>query len=271
MATAVKVIRSLNDPTVVNFLRLSTDKKLRYAWKRCIISSPALINELSQRFVFEDLIMDKKPKSDIVYNYKNLHIVTPTLLEKIGQLKNSRVGLLATLPIPAPLSIESFEAKRILILDGIDDLGELGTILRSASAFDWEAIWITHTCADPFDPVCIRSSQGALFDLPYRVGSIDNALKHVRRSKNMLKLQFDPSRKGSIKLGLAEADLSESKLPSNLHPELCLLVKGSRTTEASPGTTDFRSVEVGGVKDPSILPVSVSVSSILCSLRDRYF
>jgi hypothetical protein len=48
---SLRVVRSLKDPTVIDFLRLSSDKKLRYAWKKCIVSSPALIDELSSKYV----------------------------------------------------------------------------------------------------------------------------------------------------------------------------------------------------------------------------
>lgn len=45
-----KVLRSLKDPEIVKFLRLSAEKKLRYSWKKCIISSSKLIEELAERY-----------------------------------------------------------------------------------------------------------------------------------------------------------------------------------------------------------------------------
>lgn len=280
-----QVVRSLKHPDAIKLLRLSTDKKLRYAWKKCIISSPALISDLSHRYVrspiiicsnslrfeFEDLILDKKPKSDLPYKFKDLYVVSPKLLEKISQLKSARSGILATLRMPAPVSAESLDAKRILLLHGIDDLGELGTILRSASAFDWDFVWLTHSCGDPFDPVCIRASQGALFDLPYRVGSIENALKHVRRvSKSSVKLKLDPSKRPDIKLGLSDVvDLKETAITQSGSGSVCLLIQNEATT--CPATTDFRSVDIANLEDAAALPLSVRSASILSAVRDRYF
>ena len=217
------------------------------------------------------MIVNKKPKNEIPFQYKSLYIVSPIILEKIGQLKNSKDGLLATLPIPPPKSLETFEGKRMIVLDGIESSNDLGAILRSVSAFDWDAVWITHNCADPFDPISIRASQGALFDLPYRVGSLENALKHVRRHKDMTRLKFDPSSSGKIKVNLFAADLSESQLPLKKNGEICLLIQGAFDKDKNPGTTDFASIGVGFVANPSMLPFPVSVSSILCSIRDRYF
>jgi hypothetical protein len=217
------------------------------------------------------LILDKKPKGEIPFQFKSLHVVSSEILAKIGQLKNSRDGILATLPIPMPKSIETFEAKRMIIIDGVDSTNHLGAILRSVSAFDWEAVWVTHSCADPFDPISIRASQGALFDIPYRVGSIENALLHVRRHKTMIRLKFNPSVPGKTNLSLFSPDLSESLIPLKRDGEVCLLIQGSDGGSTIPRTNDFLSVGVGSVADGCILPIPVSVSSILCSIRDRYF
>ena len=200
--------------------------------------------------------------------HKNLHIFTESILERIGQLKNAGGGILATLPIPTPLSIESFEAKKFLILDGIVDLGELGTLLRSASAFNWDAVWITHSCGDPFDPTCIRASQGALFNLPYRVGSIENALKHARRLPGLLRLKTTPEKKGSVRMGLVNPDLSESKVKCSTG-EVCLLIQ--RPTKDTPSSTDFVSVQPTGCSNVSSMPLSVSGTTLMYAIRDRYF
>jgi hypothetical protein len=222
----------------------------------------------SARYTFEDLMLAKKLKQPVTLPHKNLHIFTPDILQRIGQLKNAGGGILATLTIPSPLSIEGFDAKKFLILDGVEDLGELGTLLRSASAFSWDAVWITHSCGDPFDPVCLRASQGALFDLPYRVGSIENALKHSRRLRNSLKLKLVVGKPSPIRIGTIDPDLSEARLRASAD-EICLLIQ--RPSTDTPTSTDFMPVEPAGCSDAGALPISVSGSALMYSIRDRYF
>jgi len=183
-------------------------------------------------------------------------------------LKNSRAGVIATLPIPTPISTEVFPTNRILVLDGVEDLGELGTLLRSALAFDWEAVWITHNCGDPFDPVCIRSSQGALFTLPYRVGSIDNALKHIRREPSILKLRFNCDIPSRFRLGVVDPELDESSLVTE-SGSICLVVQ--KSSNGSPKMSDFVSIQTSGTIQDRLLPLSVSASSLMYVLKNRYF
>ncbi|KAG5529631.1 hypothetical protein RHGRI_030121 [Rhododendron griersonianum] len=57
-------------------------------------------------------------------------------------------------------------AHRILVLDGIQDPGNLGTLLRSALAFRWGGVFLLPGCCDPFNEKALRASRGAYFQLP---------------------------------------------------------------------------------------------------------
>lgn len=55
---------------------------------------------------------------------------------------------------------------QVLLLDGLQDPGNLGTILRTAEAFALGAVVLCEGCADPFSPKVVRSTMGAVFRLP---------------------------------------------------------------------------------------------------------
>ena len=56
--------------------------------------------------------------------------------------------------------------KKIVLLENIRDLGNLGTILRTAVAFKADAVILFGDCADLYNPKCVRSSVGNLWKLP---------------------------------------------------------------------------------------------------------
>lgn len=56
--------------------------------------------------------------------------------------------------------------KHVLLLDGVQDPGNLGTILRSADAFALGGVVLCEGCADPFSPKVVRATMGAIFRLP---------------------------------------------------------------------------------------------------------
>ena len=52
---------------------------------------------------------------------------------------------------------------RYIILDRLQDPGNIGTIIRSARAFGADAVLMCDGCADPYNPKAVRASMGALF------------------------------------------------------------------------------------------------------------
>lgn len=73
-------------------------------------------------------------------------------------------GVLGVFPMPHPTLPE--HPNRLLILDSIRDPGNLGTILRTAGAAGVDAVLLSPTCADPYNPKVLRGGMGAHFRVP---------------------------------------------------------------------------------------------------------
>ena len=65
------------------------------------------------------------------------------------------------LPVP-----ETLPGRRYVVLDGVQDPGNVGTVLRTLDAFDADGLLLTGGCADPFGPKTVRASMGAVFRRP---------------------------------------------------------------------------------------------------------
>ena len=68
---------------------------------------------------------------------------------------------------------------KILILDGIQDPGNMGSLMRSACAFGFKTLFIGTGSVDIFNDKVIRSSQGAIFFLFYQFGDISEFLNKI--------------------------------------------------------------------------------------------
>ena len=80
-------------------------------------------------------------------------------------------GVLAAMrrrPKPDPREILK-GARRVAVLEGITDAGNLGAIVRSAAALDVDAILLTPTCCDPLNRRAVRVSMGTIFQVPWAV------------------------------------------------------------------------------------------------------
>lgn len=72
------------------------------------------------------------------------------------------------------------EFDRLLLLDGISDPGNMGTLIRSAVAFGFEGILLNGNCVDPYNPKVIRSAAGNFFKIPFAKVANPFVLKEFR-------------------------------------------------------------------------------------------
>ena len=72
--------------------------------------------------------------------------------------------------------------QQVLLLDGLQDPGNLGTILRTAEAFALGAVVLCEGCADPFSPKVVRSTMGAVFRLPCVALPLAEAAERLHRN-----------------------------------------------------------------------------------------
>ena len=75
--------------------------------------------------------------------------------------------------------VEGNVGNRILILDDIQDPGNLGTIIRSAVAFNFGTIVLSYGTVDLYNPKVVRSTKGMLFKINVIVRDIPSFLKEL--------------------------------------------------------------------------------------------
>ena len=92
--------------------------------------------------------------------------VNPDVMCSISDTETPQgiIAILSKTAIPLPASLNF-----ILIADGISDPGNLGTILRTASAASAQAVILTKGTTDPFAPKVLRAGMGAHFHLPIHI------------------------------------------------------------------------------------------------------
>jgi TrmH family RNA methyltransferase len=73
-------------------------------------------------------------------------------------------------------SLFARESSIVIALDGVQDPGNVGTIVRLAAAFDANGVALLPGCADAFGPKAIRSSAGAILTVPVVNCEIDELL-----------------------------------------------------------------------------------------------
>eukprot|EP00200_Dunaliella_tertiolecta_P011805 CAMPEP_0202372950 /NCGR_PEP_ID=MMETSP1127-20130417/4058_1 /ASSEMBLY_ACC=CAM_ASM_000462 /TAXON_ID=3047 /ORGANISM="Dunaliella tertiolecta, Strain CCMP1320" /LENGTH=459 /DNA_ID=CAMNT_0048969665 /DNA_START=86 /DNA_END=1465 /DNA_ORIENTATION=+ len=137
--------------------------------------------------------------------------------------------------------------KRLLALDGVQDPGNLGTLMRSALAFGWDGVYLLQGCCSPFNDKAIKSSRGAVLRIAIGSGSLSELLNIAERHQLRL-IAADPEppieQQQSPAHPLASSSTQGEDQPSNQHgsspaaaPSGVCLVLGSEGQGLSPATS----------------------------------
>jgi TrmH family RNA methyltransferase len=94
-------------------------------------------------------------------------------------------GVAAVVKIPEKTygdELPEVPGDSLLILEGIQDPGNAGTLVRTAAAFDYGGIILSESCADPFSPKAVQASAGSIMSLwVRRTGRYLDMVKELKR------------------------------------------------------------------------------------------
>ena len=91
--------------------------------------------------------------------------VSREVMEAISPARTPQ-GLLCLCDLPDTAPPRRLDGRRYVVLDGVQDPGNVGTVLRTADAFGADGLILLPGCADPFAPKTVRASMGAIFRTP---------------------------------------------------------------------------------------------------------
>lgn len=148
------LITSLNNEHIKEILKLK-EKKYRDLSNTFLIEGRHLVLEAHREKKIVELILEK---DELFPLDVNTLYVSSNVMNKLSDLKT---------PSNVMAVVEKLDEKevgeKILILDNIQDPGNLGTIIRSAVAFNFDTIVLSPKTVDLYNPKVVRSTQGMMF------------------------------------------------------------------------------------------------------------
>lgn len=172
-----------------------------------MIDGPTLVGEaLVSGVVLEAVYAEPTAPADVLSMAEELavpvrSVVAGALAKVTSPVTPQPVAALAA--IPAAPSLEVLTGL-VLVLVGVADPGNAGTIVRFAEAAGASAVVSCADAVDPWNPKCVRASAGSLFRVPaLDGGSVDECVS-LLRAAGMTLVACD----ASAPLGYDEADLT---------------------------------------------------------------
>lgn len=164
------MITSLQNPLVKHLVKLRKNSDYRFDTESILVEGKKLVSECSG--IITLISTDSLTPGAT--------IVSPEVFAKISGMKSPE-GVAAEVKMPKAAEWKKLE--RLLVLDGISDPGNLGTLFRTALALGWQGVFLLNNCCDVYNDKALTAARGASLRLPFRKGSWDELNQLLQQFK----------------------------------------------------------------------------------------
>lgn len=177
-------IKSENNELVKKIKKLN-DKKERYKNRLFYIEGKNnVIEAINSDFEIVYLIISEGFSGSVDFDEDRIIHVTDTVYRKITDTVTPQM-VMAVMKMPY-YNADSFIKNDgvYILIDNVQDPGNMGTIIRSADAFNATAIFTLNNSVDIYNPKVVRSTMGSIFHIPViSAGSADNILEKLKEHR----------------------------------------------------------------------------------------
>jgi TrmH family RNA methyltransferase len=236
------------------YRRLAT-KKGRLEAGAFIVEGTRSINQITSNHPDEiiEILTTEEPLP--IYSNYVVRLVTESQFRYICQTKTPQ-GVMAIVRIPVDIWSDCLPddiGNRILLLEDIQDPGNVGTLIRTAAAFNYSGVIMSENCADPLSPKCVQATVGTVLSI------------WLRRTTNYLEL-VNALRKGGYTI--VATDLSGIEEPALISRQRKLLLalgnEAAGLSMAMQNVADFR------LRIPTIQEKAESLNVAACGAICMY-
>ena len=177
----MEVITSRQNPLLQKLRKLNGSNSFRRQQGLFVCEGPKLLEEAVKWGVSIETVV-KEPEFELPQGLSCRVVETPyEVLRSVTDTVTPQ-QVLFTCRLPDTALPNNLEKGRYLVLDGVQDLGNLGTVWRTADAFGAAGLLLTGPCGEPFAPKAVRASMGACFRLPVWRGEREAVAGLLKRS-----------------------------------------------------------------------------------------
>ena len=200
-----------------------------------------------------EILAIKEPLS--VYRNYPVRLFTERQFLSICNTKTPQ-GIIAVVNLPMDIYSDYLPedvGNKILLLEDIQDTGNVGTLIRTAAAFDFSGVILTEKCADPLSPKCVQATAGTVLSV------------WLRRTTHYLELARALRKSGYT---LVAAELNGIAEPSILNRQSKLLLalgnEAAGLSKVLLNTADYR------LRIPTIQEKAESLNVAACGAICMY-
>lgn len=168
------LITSVHNEHIKELVKLK-EKKYRDETGTFLVETKHLVLEAYKAGLIKELILEQNEifPLDVPTIY-----VSKEVLKKLSSVESAP----KVMAVVYKRKVEDKYGEKVLMLDRIQDPGNLGTIIRSAVAFNIDTIICSPDTVDFYNPKVVRASQGMMFHIPILVKNTEKTIKELKHN-----------------------------------------------------------------------------------------
>lgn len=168
----MKYISSHSNPFYKELLKLASSTRQRRKTQQTLLEGAHLLqayhatsHQRPQHLLVTEASLQNREVVELLKKFSDVPLsqLDDSLFANLSELKTPS-SILALIELPK-ISITSVHSSFCLLLEDIQDPGNLGSILRSAAAAGCDAVYLSKCCADAWSPKVLRAGMGGHFVL----------------------------------------------------------------------------------------------------------
>ena len=165
------VITSLENKKVKDVVKLQS-KKYRDLTNTFVVETEHLVEEAKKAGIIKDLFIVE----DEFVDNDNTYFVTNEVMRKMSSMESPS----NVLAVCEKNNSKEIIGDKILLIDGVQDPGNLGTIIRSSVAFGVTTIVLSHDTVDLYNPKVIRATEGMFCHINIISMNLEEAINIIK-------------------------------------------------------------------------------------------
>lgn len=159
--------------------------KYRKRLQTYLIEGEHLVEEALKHLpeaAFEALIISENYRGELIAEDKVDYIITQSMSDQLSQTPANQ-GVFAVLKMPLSDSLPQ-DGTHYLLIDNVQDPGNVGTMIRTADAFNYDAVILGEGSVDIYNDKVLRATQGSIWHLPVLTQNLRDSIK-ILKHKNI--------------------------------------------------------------------------------------
>lgn len=165
------MITSTSNPQVKRLLQLQKKSKVRNEEKVFVVEGLRMFVEVPKERVEKVYVSENfynKKKQELNWGEFPIEILSDSVFKHVSDTQTPQGVLCIVKQEKQDLdSLLNIENPHFMVLDNLQDPGNMGTIIRTAEGAGVDAVFMSRDCVDIYNPKTIRSTMGSIYRMPF--------------------------------------------------------------------------------------------------------